>query len=195
MSAEKTCRGPSDVKGQQCGRKVVAHGLCSSHCHQRRQAGGDESALRPIRGPHGQVYGEGSIRLELRNMAPEVVATLAELGAKVPPTDKREEVAANRGARYLAKAWAEGGAKFYAAHAPGRAVRPPGIQKRGESHKGRVDLRHVPEAHAKALEALGDTLEPLHQRDANLPLRGMRHLIQAYHEGGLRLLASHAPKT
>lgn len=38
------CPGPSEVKGERCGRPVVAHGLCRSH--GRMQAAGEE--LRPV---------------------------------------------------------------------------------------------------------------------------------------------------
>jgi hypothetical protein len=41
-SAKTGCKGPGDEPGTLCGRKVNAHGLCSTHNRQ-----GDE--LRPIR--------------------------------------------------------------------------------------------------------------------------------------------------
>lgn len=188
-----TCKGPGQAKGEKCPRKAVAHGWCNSHRYQIRQAGGDESAVKPLLGPHGRKY-EDAVRLELRNVHPEVVATFAALGERVPPTDKREKELGHRGARYLVAAFAAGGAKLKASHHPAKVAVTNTLPPRGAAHSRRVDLRHVPKAEADALATLGALIPPAYEGDKNLALRGCRYLIQAFHEGGVRFLASHAPK-
>lgn len=189
----ETCPGPGPMKGEKCGRPIAAGEHCVSHRQQLRAADFDESALRPLLGPHGKRY-EDAVRLELRNVPPEVIATLAALGEKVPPTDKRQEVPAYRGARYLVTAYAQGGAKFYASHDPAKAKISAPLAQYGKAIAGRVDLRKVPRHEAEALEALGAKILPARKLDQNLALRGVRWLVQAYHDGGLRLLSSHMPK-
>lgn len=188
-----TCKGPGKAKGEKCGRRAVALGYCTTHRAQMREAGDNEKALRPILGPHGRKY-EDAVRLELRNTSVHVMTTLAALGTAVPPTDKRETQYANRGARYLVSAFAAGGAKFKKSHDPVWMTPTNGLPKRGEAHSCRLDLRHVPRGEAAALEALGALIPPAYEGDKNLALRAARYLFQAFHNGGVRFLASHAPK-
>lgn len=188
-----TCKGPGKAKGEKCGRRAVALGYCTTHRAQMREAGDDETALRPILGPHGRKY-EDAVRLELRNTSQEVMNSLSALGLRVPPLDKRETRTANRGARYLVSAFAAGGAKFKASHDPSKVAVTNGLPKRGEAHSCRLDLRHVPAEEAAKLMTLGRLIPTAYEGDRNLALRAARYLFQAYHEGGVRFLASHAPK-
>lgn len=193
MSDEAKCKGPGNTKGETCGRPVRRKGLCSSHVSQLPK-GGTEPVLRPLLGPHGKKFHDAS-RLELRNMSPAVVATLQALGARLPATDKRETDTANRAARHLVRAYLEGGAKFKASHDPDKVAPTFAAAKAGTGDKGRVDLRHVVGAEVEAMRTLGAKVGADDKRAANLPLRGTRYLLQAYATGGVRLLASHAPKT
>lgn len=188
----KPCPGPGH-NGETCGRPVVSNDLCHNHSRHYREGGYSLEALKPLCGPHGRKFEAGAVRLEVRNVPGIVMEALELLGEKLPPTDKREVDPRNRAARHLAAALAAGAVKFKAAWDPVKKPMPLPVYEYGKAPTGRVDLRHVPEAERKALEALGARVTPPFEGHTNTALRGIRYLIHAYANDGLRLLGDFAP--
>lgn len=190
---EKPCPGPGKAPGETCGRPVVSNDLCHNHSRHYREGSYSLDALRPLCGPHGRKFEPGAVRLEVRNVPGLVMEALQVLGEKLPPTDKREVDPRNRAARHLASALAAGAVKFKAVWDPSRKPMPLPVYEYGKAPSGRVDLRHVNEAERKALEALGASVLPHVVGYANHALRGIRYLLHAYANDGVRLIGDFAP--
>lgn len=186
MKAEKrSCEGPGH-NGKACDRVARSGTLCPGHAWQKKTHG----VLKPLLGPGGQKY-VNAVKLEIRNLPPEMAVSLWRLGTTLPATDERESKVQNRAIRHLVTAWAEGRARLKASHHTDKATAPPAKRM---GHVAMVCIA-VDTKEANALKCLGHALPLSHRRDLRPEMRGVRWLIQAYHEGGLRILAHHAKKS
>lgn len=188
MKAEKRpCEGPGK-DGTACDKRVRSGVLCPGHTWQLKTHG----VLKPLLGPGGQKY-VNAVKLEIRNLPKEHAFTLFKEGAKMPPRDARDTSFEGRTARWLVTAFTEGGAKFLKSHRPKKTATAPPARVSSSDATAVCIMADAKER--EALEALGALLPPAHKRDNLLAARGLRYLLRAYHEGGLRILASHAKKS
>jgi hypothetical protein len=182
----RTCEGPGH-DGKACDKTVRSGVLCPGHTWQKKTHG----VLKPLLGPGGQKY-VNAVKLEIRNLPKEHAFTLFKEGAKMPPRDARDTSFEGRTARWLVTAFTDGGAKLLKSHRPEKTLP---LLARVPSAEAEALCIMADAKEREALEALGALIPPAHKRDNLLAARGLRHLLRAYHEGGLRILASHAKKS